>query len=97
MTAALASAAATPTMASSSSGLAAARLLSRSFLCESGGDSLLQTPGAPGLVGPTVLLQATAGLPGAGPWRAESCENLAANRGPSGVRGTLLDVCGVEA
>lgn len=69
MTAALAPAAAAATMASGSSGLTAARLLSCSFLCESGRDSLLQTPRAPGLAGPCGLVQATAGPSGAGPWR----------------------------
>lgn len=44
MTAALAAARAAATMASGGSGLAAARLLSRAFLCESGRDSVLQAP-----------------------------------------------------
>lgn len=44
MTAALAAARAAATMASGSSGLAAARLLSRAFLCESGRDCVLQAP-----------------------------------------------------
>lgn len=64
MTAALAAAAAGATMASSSSGLTAARFLSRSFLRKSGRDSLFQAPRAPGPAGPRVLVQAAAGPSG---------------------------------
>lgn len=52
MTAGLVAAPAAATMASGSSGLAAARLLSRSFLCESGWGALSEPPRLPGLVGP---------------------------------------------
>lgn len=52
MTAGLVAAPAAATMASGSSGLAAARLLSRSFLRESGWGALSEPPRLPGLVGP---------------------------------------------
>lgn len=95
MTAALAAAAGGATMASSSSGLTAARFLSRSFLRKSGRDSLFQAPRAPGPAGPRVLVQAAAGPSGqdlgGGPGSRES---PAPGRGPSGVEATLLDTWG---
>lgn len=64
MTAALASAAATTTMVSGSSGLAAARQLSRTFLRESGRGSVFLTSAVPGPAKLNVLPQAMAGPPG---------------------------------
>jgi len=95
MTAALAAAAVTAIMASGSRGLAAARLLSRSFLRESSRDSLFQASEsswprraqrpAPGRG------WALRGRTSAGAWSRES---VAPSRGPPGVEGALLDLWG---
>lgn len=86
MTAALGAAVAAATMVSGSNGLAAARLLSRTFLCESCPGSLLQASAGLGL---HVLAQAAAELFQAGPREG------ATGPDPSGsslrVEGTLSD------
>lgn len=88
MTAALAAARAAATMASGSSGLAAARLLSRAFLCESGRDSVLQASASsrPHLArrpGPGRGWALRGGISGEGP-----------SLGPPGMEEALLDMWG---
>lgn len=95
MTAALAAAALIATMASGSSGLAAARLLSRSFLREFGRDCLLQASESawprralrPGPGGGGALRGGTS----AGAWGPHS---RGPSRGPPGLEGALLDLWG---
>lgn len=88
MTAALAAAAATAIMVSGSNGLAAARLLSRTFLRESCRHSLLQLSAVLGLHG---LPLAVAGLFQAGPREGRGNHGARPQWQLSGVEGTLSD------
>ena len=88
MTAALAAARAAATMASGCSGLAAARLLSRAFLCESGRDSVLRAsanswPHLARRRGPGRGWALRGGISGEGP-----------SLGPPGTEEALLDMWG---
>lgn len=96
MTAALAAAAATAIMVSGSNGLAAARLLSRTFLRESCLGSLLQVSSALGL---HVLPQGAAGLFQAGPREGRGNHGARPQWQLSGVGGDFVRLGGgsVEA
>lgn len=85
MTAAVVAAAATATMVSGSSGLAAARLLSRTFLREScRRGSVLHASVGLGLL---VLAPAVPGLFRAGPRKGEGATGSNASFGPRGWKG----------